>query len=125
MKKILSISLTFIMLITIFTGCSSKNTVTIKMDVNGDVVTQEYKTDKTTLEELLVEKTDELKLTLTDSDYGKYIEGINGYTPDYTKNEYVEILVDGVSSPVGIKEITLADGQVYTLQISVFEMTES
>lgn len=120
MKKVLSLSLVVVMIAAIFVGCSSKTAVTIKMDINGDITTQEYKTDKTTLEELLVEKADELKATLTDSEYGKYVAGINGYTPDATKNEFIEVLVDDVSSQVGIKEIKIEEGKVYTFKVSKF-----
>lgn len=121
MKKIGSISLVFIMIIAIFTGCSSsKTTVTIKMDVNGEVTTKEIKTDKITLEDLLVEKADELKITLSDSDYGKFITGINSYVADETANEFIEVIVNNESSMVGIKEITITDKDVYTLKVSKF-----
>ncbi len=120
MKKVLSLSLVVVMFAMMLVGCSSKTAVTIKMDINGKVTTQEYKTDKATLEELVVEKAVELKATLTDSEYGKYLTGINGFTADATKNEYIEILVDDVSSQVGMKEIKLEDGKVYTFKTSKF-----
>lgn len=120
MKKVVSLSLVVMMIATIFVGCGNKTKVTIKMDIKGDVKTVEYKTDKETLEDLLVEKTDELKATLKDSEYGKYVVAINGYTPDATKNEYIEVLVDGKSSQVGVKEIKIEDGKVYTFKVSTF-----
>lgn len=120
MKKVVSLSLIVMMIATIFVGCESKTKLTINMDIKGDVKTVEYKTDKQTLEQLLVEKADELKATLEDSEYGKYVVGINGYTPDAAKNEYIEVLVDGKSSQVGVKEIKIEDGKVYTFKVSTF-----
>ncbi len=120
MKKVVSLSLVVIMIAAMFVGCTKKNNVTIKMDINGKVTQQEFKTDKATLEDLLVEKTDDLKVTLTDSDYGKFVSGINGYVADAAKKEFIEVLVDDVSSQVGIKEIKLEDGKVYTFKVSKF-----
>ncbi|MFZ2539030.1 MAG: DUF4430 domain-containing protein [Oscillospiraceae bacterium] len=121
MKKIISLMLAVMLTASMFVGCSNKLNVTVNVSQDGKVTLEKaYKTDAETLENLLVEKTEELGATLTDSDYGKFVEGMNGYKADVTKNEFFEVLVDDVSSQVGISEIKLEDGKVYTFKLSKF-----
>lgn len=95
--------------------------VTVQVEQDGKVTLEKtYESGLKTLEELLVEKAEELGATLTDSEYGKFVEGMNGYVADASKNEYFEFLADGVSSPVGIKETKLADGASYLFRLSTF-----
>ncbi|MEG0692882.1 MAG: hypothetical protein RR444_07350, partial [Oscillospiraceae bacterium] len=95
MKKILSLILAVVLMATMFVGCSSKLNVTVKV-LQDDKVTVEktYKTNEETLEKLLIAKTEDLGAILADSDYGKFVEGMNGYQADSTKNELCEVLVD-------------------------------
>lgn len=121
MKKALSMSLVCIMLIAMLTACGTpKNKVTVNIDINGTVTKTELKTTEATLEDVFIANQKELGLTLTDSDYGKFISGAGGYIADPAKNEFIEVLVNDVSSQVGIKEIIIADGDVYTLKLSTF-----
>lgn len=95
--------------------------VTVQVEQDGKVTLEKtYESGLETLEELLLEKAEELGATLTDSEYGKFVEGMNGYVADASKNEYFEFLADGVSSPVGIKETKLADGASYLFRLSTF-----
>lgn len=144
MKKILSVTIALLMVAMVFIGCndtkkesgsSSQNSsvqsssseqqkkltkVKVTVDINGEVKSFDYETDKETLEALLLEKTEELKATLKDSEYGKFVEGMNGYVADSKKNEFFEVLVDGVSSKVGIKEIKIEEGKAYQFKLSKF-----
>jgi len=141
-KKFLSIAIALLMVTMVFIGCDKKTNeqtssgsssteasdvqqskqvkVTVTININGETKSFAYETDKATLEELLVEKKDELKATFQDSEYGKMILGMNGYVADASKNEYFEILVDGVSSQVGAKEIPLEEGKTYEFKLSKF-----
>lgn len=133
MKKFTSIAVSFIMVAVILVGCNTKPaeannsstavakaTVTIEMDLNGEITKKEIATNDKTVEELLVANTTELGLTLTDSEYGKFVAGINDYLADVAKNEFVEFFVNGTSSQVGIAEVEIADKDTYTFKISTF-----
>ncbi len=121
MKKIISLLLAVMLMVTMLVGCGNKLDVTVNVLQDGKVTLEKtYKTEEQTLEKLLVEKAEDLGATLTDSDYGKFVEGMNGYKADASKNEFFEVLVDDVSSQVGIAEIKLEDGKVYTFKLSKF-----
>lgn len=121
MKKITALVLGLIMAAFVFTGCASKNAVTVNVEQNGEVtLSKEYKTDAENLEELLVEKADELGATLVDSDYGKYIAGMNGYVASDDKHEYFELVVNGESAQTGASGVVIADGDVYLFRLTTY-----
>lgn len=138
MKRLLAATASLIMVAVILVGCTPKQTdtknnssvasnsstsaitVTIEMDINGEVTKKEYATELKTVEELLIEKSSELGMTLTDSEYGKFVSGANNYTADSAKNEFIEFLVNGKSSEVGIAGVTIVDKDIYTFKLSTF-----
>lgn len=99
---------------------AKKYEVKVKIEINEEIVEKTYKTDAESVEALLLENQEELKATFKDSEYGKMITGMNGYTADEAKKEYFELLVDGVSSLTGAKDTKLEDGKVYTIKLSKF-----
>lgn len=121
MKKIIAVLLVAVIALFALTVCAPKNAVTIKVIRNDEVtLTKEYKTDLETLEALLVEKADELGATLIDSDYGKFVSGMDNYLASDEKHEFFEILVNDEAAQTGIAEIVIADGDVYTFRLSTY-----
>ena len=120
-KKTGTCLLALMMCVAIFAGCKAKTSVTVQ-EIRDDSVTLEkvYQTDLATLEELLEENAEELGATLTDSEYGKFVEGMDGYVADASKNEYFAVLVNDTMSDVGISQIKLEDGKTYQFRLSTF-----
>lgn len=102
-------------------AAAEQKTVTIQVEQDGKVTLEkQYESDLATLEELMVEQAGELGATLTDSEYGKFVSGMNGYVADSAKNEYFEFLVDGETAQVGIGSTELADGAVYLFRLATY-----
>lgn len=121
-KKISALLAVLLAFTLLFAGCGQKVNVTVAVKQNDTVTLQKtYSVDKeATVEDILVKYADELGATLEDSQYGKYITGINGYLADATKNEFVEFQVDGVPADVGISSVTVEEGKVYTFNITTW-----
>ena len=102
-------------------AATGQKTVTIQVEQDGKVTLEkQVASDLATLEELMVERAEELGATLTDSEYGKFVSGMNGYVADSAKNEYFEFLVDGEPAQVGIGSTELADGAVYLFRLATY-----
>lgn len=102
-------------------GSEGSKAVTVNVIVASENInyTKEFKTDELLLEALFRANSDELGLTLTDTQYGPMVTGLKGYKADETK-EFFNIKVNGVDSMVGIKEIPVNDKDVYTFEVKGF-----
>lgn len=121
MKKITSALLAMMLIVSVLAGCKSKTEVTIKVEKDGSVQLEEaIKTDAETLEALLTDNAEKLGVTMQDSDYGKFVTGMNGYVADAEKKEFWLVSVDDVPSEVGVAEIKIEKGKVYSFKLSNF-----
>ncbi|MCR5640809.1 MAG: DUF4430 domain-containing protein [Lachnospiraceae bacterium] len=85
-------------------------------DNNGEVTTYEGKTDAEYLKELMDELVEEEDFTYegSESDYGLFIESINGLKADYdTDGAYWSIYVNGEYGQYGADSQPVADGDKF------------
>lgn len=125
MKRIIASGVAVVLAVFCLIGCASaKPKVTVQVEQNGEITLEKsfdsYGDDIDTLEKLVVEYNEELGASYEDSDYGKFVTGMNGYIADSSANEYFEILVNGESSMVGMAEIPLNENDVYLFKLSTF-----
>lgn len=92
--------------------------VTVEVtDDQGETKTYTAETDAEYLSELMDElaEDDDFTYTSSDSEYGMYIESINGVTADYDKDgAYWSILVNGEYGQYGADSQPVADGDTYS-----------
>ena len=118
-KKTSTCLLALMMVICLLTACAAKASVTVQVIQNGTLTLEKtYRTNAATLEELLLAHEKELGAVLTDSDYGKFVEGMNGVVADPDKREFYSVGIDGEEAAVGIHEIALADGACYQFTLT-------
>lgn len=79
--------------------------------------TFEYRTDKSYLSDLLSDEENDLHTEMEDSQYGKFVSGILGVRADPAE-EYFNIKVDGTDATVGVSQLPLEDGKVYTFTLT-------
>lgn len=77
---------------------------------------ESYKTDLEYLGDLLEEKG---LIEFTTSQFGRYINAVQGYKALDEDQSWWNILVNGESAITGVDEISLSDGGVYTLQLKI------
>lgn len=76
--------------------------------------TYSFETEEKTLGDLL----DKEKLVeYQDSDYGRYITGVDGMKADDSKQLWWSVEVNGESSQTGVDGIEIKDGDKYTLRM--------
>lgn len=88
------------------------------VDDNGETTEYTGHTDaeylRGALEEL--EKSDDLTIEGEESDYGLFIDTINGVTADYSKDKaYWALYVNGEYGNYGVDSQPLTDGDIYSL----------
>lgn len=129
MKRVVSLALAVVLLAALFTGCAGKTgKVTVQVERDGQVtLTKEYEfalpaddSQSVSVESIVEEHAEELGATLVDSDYGKYVTGMDGYVADDAKQEYWSFLVNGEMSQTGLRDTKAADGDVYTFQLATY-----
>lgn len=98
---------------------SKEVTIEIIVESEGINYSETFKTDTLYVEELLKENTDELKVVTEDTQYGPMLVGLLDYKADATK-EFYSIQINGEDAMVGIKEIPVNNGDVYTFEIQGF-----
>lgn len=79
--------------------------------------TFEYQTGRSYVSELLEDKKSDLQTEMEDSQYGKFVSGMLGVKAD-PKKEYFNIKVDGKDSTVGISQLPIENGKVYTFTLT-------
>lgn len=77
----------------------------------------EYRTDKSYLSDLLSDEEEDLHTEMEDSQYGKFVSGMLGVKADPAK-DYFNIKVDGTDATVGVSQLPLEDGKVYTFTLT-------
>jgi len=95
--------------------------VTVQVLITSENIdfTDSYKTDTLYLEELLKEQADILMPETEDTQFGPMLVGLMGYQAD-TNKEYFNIKINGEDAMVGIKEIPVNEGDVFTFEVSGF-----
>ena len=96
----------------------SKEYVLKVVDDNGETTEYTGHTDaeylRGALEEL--EKADDLTIEGEESDYGLFIDTVNGVTADYSKDKaYWALYVNGEYGNYGVDSQPLTDGDIYSL----------
>ncbi|WP_411676717.1 hypothetical protein [Caproicibacter sp.] len=79
--------------------------------------TFQYKTDKSYVSELLNDEKGDLQTEMEDSQYGKFISGMLGVKADPAK-EYFNLKVDGTDATVGVSQLPLENGKIYTFTLT-------
>lgn len=79
--------------------------------------TFEYRTDRSFVADLLEDKKGDLQTEMEDSQYGKFVSGMLGVKADPAK-EYFNIKVNGTDATVGVSQLPLEDGKVYTFTLT-------
>lgn len=74
----------------------------------------DYETEEKTLGDLLDK---EGLIEAQDSEYGRYITGVDGMKADDAKEQWWCVLVNGESAQTGVDGIQLEDGGKYTLEM--------
>lgn len=96
----------------------SKEYILKVVDDNGETTEYTGYTDaeylRGALEEL--EKSDDLTIEGEESDYGLFIDTVNGVTADYSKDKaYWALYVNGEYGNYGVDSQPLTDGDIYSL----------
>lgn len=96
----------------------SKEYILKVVDDNGETTEYTGHTDaeylRGALEEL--EKADDLTIEGEESDYGLFIDTVNGVTADYSKDKaYWALYVNGEYGNYGVDSQPLTDGDIYSL----------
>ena len=100
-------------------GVAGKKTITVEVThLDGTTNTFEVKTD----EEFLRPVLEEQKLVSgTESEYGLFIDTVDGEYADPGKNEYWLYTVNGEMASYGVDQQPVEDKDVYAFSVSVFE----
>lgn len=127
MKKITALVVTVLLLVgsfsmTAFADAPDK-TITLRIEgIDENLFYGEVDTASTNVTELLEEVDsldDTLEITMTDSLYGKYISAVNGDTEStFGGYDGWMFMINGVNSPVGVDDATIADGDEVVLYYS-------
>lgn len=75
-----------------------------------------YKTSRDYVADLLDDEKNDLHTEMEDSQYGEFVSGMLGVKADPAK-EYFNIKVDGTDAAVGVSQLPLEDGKVYTFTL--------
>lgn len=129
-KKILVIGLVVLIAVVALFGYNQffgpkanegAKTVTVEIYVESQSVDTKYtfKTDAAFLLDLLNEVKDQVKFESEDSSFGPMVVGFEGYKADATK-EYFHVLINGEDAMVGVKDVPVADGDVYRFELRNF-----
>ena len=100
-------------------GVAGKKSITVEVThLDGTTNTFEVKTD----EEFLRPALEAEKLVSgTESEYGLFIDTVDGEYADSAKNEYWLYTVNGEMASYGVDQQPIEDKDVYAFSVSVFE----
>ena len=114
MKKLLSLLLVLIMVLSMV-ACSTKTSFTVvTTDLEGKETTHTIKTDAATVGEALI-KEGIIKGHTTD--YGLYVDEVNGIALDWDKDgKYWAFYINGEYAMTGVDTTNVEDGAVYTFK---------
>ncbi|MCD8325452.1 MAG: DUF4430 domain-containing protein [Lachnospiraceae bacterium] len=98
----------------------SKSLTIEVIDNEGVTTTYSVQTDAEYLRQVM-DETEGLTYEGTESEYGMYVETVNGVTADYnTDGAYWAFYVDGEYCNFGIDSQPVNDGEVYTIEYTVY-----
>ena len=114
MKKLLSLLLVLIMVLSMV-ACSAKTSFTVvTTDLEGKETTHTIKTDAATVGEALIE---EGLIKGHTTDYGLYVDEVNGIALDWDKDgKYWAFYINGEYAMTGVDTTNVEDGAVYTFK---------
>ena len=120
MKKLLSLLLVLIMVISLVPCAAAKPEAmgasfsVIVTDLEGKETTFQYTSDKATVGEALVE---EGLIKGHTTEYSLYVDAVNGITLDWEKDgKYWAFYINGEYAMTGVDTTNLEDGAVYTFK---------
>ncbi len=100
-------------------GAAGKKTVTVEVThQDGTTNTFEIKTDEEFLRPALE---DEKLVSGTESEYGLFIDTVDGEYADPGKNEYWLYTVNGEMASYGVDQQPVQDNDVYAFSVTVYE----
>ena len=115
MKKLLSMLLVLVMVLSLVACGANKTTFTvITTDLDGVESTFEIKTDAKTVGEALVE---EGLIEGHDTEYGLYVDVVNGIALDWEKDgKYWAFYINGEYAMTGVDATEVEEGATYTFK---------
>ena len=115
MKKILALVLALVLMLSLV-ACGGKSFTVVVTDLDGKETTFQYKSDKATVGEVLLE---EGLIAGEDSEYGLYILTVNGITADWDADQtYWAFYIDGEYAMTGVDATEIVDGATYSLVLT-------
>ena len=114
MKKLLSLMLVLIMVLSMV-ACTAKTSFTVvTTDLDGKETTHTINTDAATVGEALIE---EGLIKGHTTDYGLYVDEVNGIALDWDKDgKYWAFYINGEYAMTGVDATNVEDGAVYTFK---------
>ena len=114
MKKLLSLLLVLAMMFTLI-ACSAKTAFTVvTTDLEGKETTHKIKTSAATVGEALM---DEGLIKGHSTDYGLYVDEVNGITLDWEKDgKYWAFYINGEYAQTGVDTTEVEAGAVYSFK---------
>ncbi|MCD8068032.1 MAG: DUF4430 domain-containing protein [Lachnospiraceae bacterium] len=113
----------FALIYTFLSPSASKGSKSLTIEVidnEGETTTYSVKTDAEYLRQAM-DETEGLTYEGTESEYGMYVETVNGVTADYNADgAYWAFYVDGEYCNYGIDSQPVNDGEVYTIEYTVY-----
>ena len=125
MKKLLTLALAIALVCALICSCSAPaeeaqsaeaKTITVCVTANGETEKISLETSAETLREAL-EK--EGLIAGSESDYGMFVETVNGITANADNQEWWCITIGGKSAATGVDEIIIEDGASYEFTLTV------
>ena len=115
MKKFVALMLVLVLTLSL-TACGGKSFSVVVTDLDGNQTTFQYKSDKATVGEVLL---DEGLIAGEDSEYGLYVTTVNGITADWDADQtYWAFYIDGEYAMTGIDATEIVDGSTYSLVLT-------
>ena len=115
MKKFLALVVVLVMMLSL-AACGGKSFTVVVADLDGNETTFQYKSDKATVGEALLE---EGLSAGEDSEYGLYITTVNGITADWDADQtYWAFYIDGEYAMTGIDATEIVDGSTYSMVLT-------
>lgn len=115
MKKFLALVLVLVMMLSL-AACGGKSFTVVVTDLDGKETTFQYKSDKATVGEALLE---EGLIAGENSEYGLYVTTVNGMTADWDADQtYWAFYINGEYAMTGIDATEIVDGTTYSLVLT-------
>ena len=115
MKKFLALVLVLVMMLSL-AACGGKSFTVVVTDLDGKETTFQYKSDKATVGEALLE---EGLIAGENSEYGLYVTTVNGMTADWDADQtYWAFYINGEYAMTGVEATEIVDGTTYSLVLT-------